>query len=54
MMINDESYILTNFEYALESKNIKPFFQPIVRNITGGVCSRNAQVGRSYQRASAE
>ena len=39
MMINDESYILTNFEYALESKNIKPFFQPIVRNITGEVCA---------------
>ena len=39
MMINDESYILTNFEYALESKNIKPFFQPIVRTITGEVCA---------------
>lgn len=39
MRINDESYILTNFEYALESKNIKPFFQPIVRTITGEVCA---------------
>ena len=26
MMINDKIYILTNFEYALESKSIKPFF----------------------------
>lgn len=39
MRLNDESYILTNFEYALERKSIKPFFQPIVRTITGEVCA---------------
>lgn len=39
MRLNDESYILTSFEYALERKSIKPFFQPIVRTITGEVCA---------------
>ncbi len=39
MRLNDESYILTNFEFTLESKNIKPFFQPIVRTITVEVCA---------------
>lgn len=39
MTANDERYILDNFVYALESKSIKPFFQPIIRTVTGEVCA---------------
>ena len=34
----DEKYIVENFENAVKSGYIKPYFQPIVRTLTGDVC----------------
>ena len=35
----DEKYILDNFENAIENGYIKPFFQPIIRTLTGSICA---------------
>ena len=35
----DEKYILDNFDSAIKNGHIKPFFQPIIRTLTGKVCA---------------
>ena len=35
----DEKYILDNFDAAIKNGHIKPFFQPIIRSLTGKVCA---------------
>ncbi|MBR6400151.1 MAG: EAL domain-containing protein [Firmicutes bacterium] len=35
----DEKYILDNFDAAIKGGHIKPFFQPIIRSLTGEVCA---------------
>lgn len=38
----DDNYILNNIGYALESGAVKPYFQPIIRTMTGEVCAAEA------------
>ena len=37
-----ESYILTHFEHALSDGSIQPYYQPVVRTISGQLCSFEA------------
>jgi EAL domain-containing protein (putative c-di-GMP-specific phosphodiesterase class I) len=38
----DEQYILDNFEKALENGYIRAYFQPVIRTLTGKMCSAEA------------
>ncbi|MBQ9604070.1 MAG: EAL domain-containing protein, partial [Firmicutes bacterium] len=38
MTLPNEKYILDNFETAVKNGYIKPFFQPIIRTLTGDIC----------------
>lgn len=35
----DEKYVLDNFDDAIANDHIKPFFQPIMRTLTGEICA---------------
>ncbi|MBQ9519667.1 MAG: EAL domain-containing protein [Firmicutes bacterium] len=35
----DERYILDNFDAAVKNGHIKPFFQPIIRSLSGKICA---------------
>ena len=35
----DEEFIIKNFETAIENNYVKPFFQPIIRSLTGEICA---------------
>lgn len=40
--LEDKAYVLRNFEKALENHWIKVYYQPVVRTLTGKVCSLEA------------
>ena len=39
MSIIDEKFVLRNFDRAIEDGDIVPFFQPVIRTLTGEICA---------------